>query len=215
LIQNKREKDFSFDEKVSSISKEEISGQKIEVLNFDKFELTDTRGKIGTILPELPDTIYLKTGEVETAIPTQWWNPPYNYIVEVDGSVSRKSPWVEFRKTPRGETNQASYPFLAKTEYPAKAWINENPVKVYKTGIFFDEVEFEEGPNRVEAKIERENSSTAMYVQEFNYIKEDKTRPVFPLWINERSVQPNKSLTLLEDDIIRVQFMGSKGQKGN
>ena len=201
-------------EKNKYLLKTEISGQDFRINNINKIETTDAEGKIGIILSTLTDTLYLSSDKRNYVFPTQWWNPPYNYIVNVDGSVSRKSPWVEFRKTPRGETNQASYPFLAKTEYPAKAWINENPVKVNKTGIFFDEVEFEEGANRVEARIEREDSSTVMYVQEFNYIKEDKIRPVFPLWINEKSIQPNKKLTLLDDDIVRVQFMGSKGQEG-
>ncbi len=136
-------------------------------------------------------------------------------IVEVDGSVSRKSPWLEFRKTPPLETNNPSFPILAKTEYPAKAWINDNPVKVYKTGIFFDDVEFEEGPNRVEARIEREDSSSAMYVQEFNFKKVDRTRTNFPLWIDERSIEPNYELQLLEDDIVKIKFDGSKGQKGS
>jgi uncharacterized lipoprotein YddW (UPF0748 family) len=196
-----------------SLLPDEIKGISINLKKFDKTETTDVEGKIGAILPTLPDTLHLSYGQSHYSFPTEWWRTPNNYILENDGKVTRKSPWVEFRKIPRDTTYRSEYDFLAKTEYPAKAWINNDSVKVYKTGIFFNKVQFSEGANRVEAKVLTEDSARAIYVREFNYVKRNETRKQFPLWINERSIKPNDELVLLDDDIVRIEFMGSKEQE--
>ena len=56
-------------------------------------------------------------------------------------------------------------------------------------------------------------SSSVFYEREFIYEEIDKTKKAFPLWIDERSVKPAVDLDLLPEDIIRVSFMGSLGQK--
>ena len=40
------------------------------------------------------------------------------------------------------------------------------------------------------------------------------TRKTFPLWIEERSVEPSTELALLPEDVVRVSFRGSLGQDG-
>jgi N-acetylmuramoyl-L-alanine amidase len=41
------------------------------------------------------------------------------------------------------------------------------------------------------------------------------TRKAFPLWIEERSVEPATELELLAEDIVRISFRGSLGQNGS
>ena len=143
------------------------------------------------------------------------WFVPYKYAVKPDGSVERKSPWVEFRRTPEAITYQPQFDFLCKSEYPATVSINWTELKQYKTGIFIGTVKFKEGVvNRVRAEAVYPDGRTAYCEQEYIYEKRDMARKAFPLWIDARSVEPGIELELLPEDIIRVSFRGSLGQDG-
>ncbi len=149
----------------------------------------------------------------EVAIPVSGWFVPYRYTVKPDGSVERKSPWVEFRRTPEAITYQPQFDFLCRSEYPATVSINGIELKQYRTGIFFTTVKFNEGVNRVRATVVTPDSLTASCEMEFIYEKRDITRKPIPLWIDERSVEPAADVELLQEDNVIISFRGSKGQE--
>ncbi len=137
-----------------------------------------------------------------------------NKELKPDSIVKRTSPWVEFRMTPDSITYQPQFDFLCMSEYPATVSINGVVLKQYKTGIFFTTVNFTEGVNKVRAEATTPDGRTAFCEQEFIYVKRDMTRKAFPLWIEERSVEPSTELELLPEDVVRVSFRGSLGQDG-
>ncbi|MCX6334230.1 MAG: N-acetylmuramoyl-L-alanine amidase, partial [Bacteroidia bacterium] len=118
-----------------------------------------------------------------------------------------------FRNMPEKNTDLPEYDFIRKTDYPATVRINDDSVKLYKTGIFFNNISFNEGPNRVRATVLTQDSLSVFYESEFIFHKTDKTRKSFPLWINERTVEPASDIELLPDDVVRVSFQGSRGQE--
>lgn len=197
-----------------------FSGRKVTVNNGTPDLTTDSEGQITFDMPET-DTILLSAAPgpdlsagYKVAIPVSGWFVPYRYKVKPDGSVERKSPWVEFRRTPEAITNQPQFDFLCRSEYPATVSINGIELKQYKTGIFFTTVKFTEGVNRVRATAVTPDSLTASHEMEFIYEKRDLTRKAVPLWIEERSVEPAADVVLLEEDKVIISFRGSKGQDG-
>lgn len=182
-------------------------------INDKKVKSTDSRGKIGFIYKEGIDSLSLATTSDTVKLSTRFWQIPYNYTVKKDSTIGRESPWVEMRRSPDRSTHSDSYDFLFKTEYPAKAWVNCDTAKVYKTGIFFDEIQFNKGSNRVRGTIQTPDSTIAFYEREFKYTPAEPRSP-YPLWVNEKSIRPNANVTLRSDDNIRIRFQGSKGQQG-
>jgi len=203
---------FSFD--VSELLSETKVGQQLEVKRFDIVKRTDTKGRAGMILPEKPDTIILNTAQSTVHLPTLFWKTPYNFVVTPAQEVKRQNPWLELRRMPERTTGNPEFFLLCKTAYPAIAWIKSDTVKVYKTGIFFNKLILSEGTNRVQVGIVNEDSSSTTYVEEFTYKKTNNIRNPFPLWIDEKSLEPNIDLTLTPDDRIHISFIGSRGQKG-
>ena len=116
--------------------------------------------------------------------------PGWTTVVKPDSVAERISPWVEFLRTPDSITFQPQFDFLCMSEYPATVSINGIELKQYKTGIFFTTVKFNEGVNRVRAEATTPDGRTAFIEQEFIYEKRDMARKTFPLWIDERSVEP-------------------------
>ena len=57
------------------------------------------------------------------------------------------------------------------------------------------------------------DSSLVFYENEFFYHNTDRTRQIYPLWINEKSILPAEDIELLPQDIVRISFQGSKGQE--
>jgi N-acetylmuramoyl-L-alanine amidase len=136
-------------------------------------------------------------------------------VVKPDSIKERISPWVEFLRTPDSITFQPQFDFLCMSEYPATVSINWTEMKQYKTGIFIGTVKFKEGVNWVRASAIYPDGRTAFCEKAFIYEKRDMTRKSFPLWIDERSVEPATELELLREDVVRVSFRGSLGQDGN
>ncbi len=95
-----------------------------------------------------------------------------------------------------------------------ESWINDDAVKIYKTGVFFNKIILNEGSNRVRASVLTQDSLSVFYEREFIYEEVDKTRPPFPLWIDEQSIEPFFDLELLPKDIVLISFEGSLGQDG-
>jgi N-acetylmuramoyl-L-alanine amidase len=198
---------------LSAIFPENPSEQKININRQQKIRTTDSEGNISLILPK-HDTISLNTSKGNLIVTTENWFLPYKYSVQTDNKIIRRSPWVEFRAMPKGQTDLAEYDFLCKTEYPASVKINGDSLKLYKTGIFFKKVSFNEGVNRVRASARMKDSVSVFYEPQFIYAKIDKIRKPFPLWIDEKSVAPNTDLELLREDNVRISFQGSLGQEG-
>ncbi len=196
----------------------DFSGRKV-VVNGALDLTTDSEGRITFDMPET-DTILIssvpcpdKSSECEVTIPVSGWFVPYRYTVNPDGSVERKSPWVEFRRTPEAITSLPQFDFLCRSEYPATVSINGIELKQYKTGIFFTTVKFNEGVNRVRATVVTPDSLTATHEMEFIYEKRDLSRKVLPLWIDGRTVEPSADVELLQEDKVVISFRGSKGQE--
>ncbi len=196
----------------------EYSGRKISL---NKGALVLTTDSDGTLTFEMPeaDTLILSpdpcpglTSPCSFVIPVSGWFVPYSYSVKPDGTVERKSPWVEFRRTPEPVTNQHQFDFLCSSEYPATVKINGTEVKQYKTGIFFSTVKFTEGVNTVKAEAIYPDGRTASHEMEFVYEKRDMTRSAYPLWIDRRSFQPAADMELTPGEVVIISFTGSKGQ---
>jgi N-acetylmuramoyl-L-alanine amidase len=180
----------------------------------------DSAGRVGLLLPGLPDTLRLvahaATPMADTlALETRFWKPPFDYAVTADGTgVTRTPPWVELRSTPDSSTSRDVFEFLGRTDSTARAAINGVEQHVYATGVFFDSVALQPGMNRVrlEARFpSHRGGGLAVYEERIERVDEAPT-PALPLWIDERSVEPGDSLALLADDIVRLSFRGSPGQ---
>jgi len=198
---------------VSALFPSNYSGQTLHLNQSNRIKITDSEGYIGFITSN-PDTIELGTSNGTVILPTERWAIPYKYAIQPDTSVIRKSPWVEFRRMPERYTDNPEYHLLCKTEYPASAWINNDAVKIYKTGVFFNKIILNEGSNRVRVSVLTQDSLSVFYEREFIYEEVDKIRQPFPLWIDERSVEPRYDLELLPEDIVLISFQGSLGQDG-
>lgn len=205
---------------LTAIFPSDFSGRKVSVNNGALELTTDSEGKITFDKPE-SDTITLTFSPCpmphapcSLLLATSSWFVPYKYSVMPDGSVERRSPWVEFRMTPEPITYQPQFDFLCKSEYPATVSINGVEIKQYKTGIFFSTVKFSEGVNRVRAEAKYPDGRTAVCEQEYIYEKRDLTRQPYPLWIEKRSIEPAFDLELLQEDNVIVSFRGSAGQNG-
>jgi N-acetylmuramoyl-L-alanine amidase len=197
---------------IDALLSEDGNNPVVHLFQRTKTKVVDSDGNFGFIAVH-PDTIDIETDERLVTILTNRWSVPFRYTLNPDGSTYRKPPWVEFRRMPAKSTADAEYHLLCKTDYPAKAWINGDSVKVYKTGIFFKKVALNEGLNRIRANILTTDSLTAFYEREFIYKKTDKWRSAFPLWIDEESIEPGNDLELLPEDIVQVSFQGSLDQE--
>ncbi len=187
-------------------------GQIIELDMGKKSVITDSEGFIGFISPKA-DTIELRTQSDTLCLSTRNWYTPYKYSVQPDGTVKRKSPWIEFRRMPKDYTDVPEFDLLCKSDYPASVSINGDSVKQYRTGIFFKKVTLKEGENRIRASVYTKDSLSTFYEREFVYENIDRKRQAFPLWMDQKTVEPAGNMELLSDEIVRVSFNGSLGQE--
>lgn len=158
------------------------------------------------------DTILLDVNGETLVLPTRQWALPYQYLVNKDGTVKRPESWVEFRRMPPRYTNRARLDVLAKTDTSNIGFINGVESKVYKTGVFFNTVQLEEGENRVRASVMTDTQEEVFYEQAVFYERADEKRSPFPLWIEAGTIVPAVDMELTEADKVHVKFNGSKGQ---
>ena len=147
---------------VSGLFTDDYSGQTILLSQNKKLKVTDSEGYVGFITSD-PDTIEFGTSNGMVILPTERWAIPFKYAVNPDNRVERIPPWVEFRRMPQKYGDIPDYDLLCKTQYPATAWINDDPVKIYKTGVFFNKISLNEGANRVRAGVLTPDSLSAFY----------------------------------------------------
>jgi N-acetylmuramoyl-L-alanine amidase len=194
-------------------------GLKVTIDNVALELTTDSDGKITFDMPDV-DTLLITLepcsgpdSSCRVSLPVSGWFVPYKYALRPDGSVERRSPWVEFRRMPEPVTHQPQFDFLCRSEYPATVKINGMELKQYKTGIFFTTVQFKEGINVVKAEAVYPDGRTAVCEQEYIYEKRDPLRQPFPLWIESRSFEPSADMELLPGEVVKVCFRASKGQE--
>ncbi len=161
------------------------------------------------------DSIQLQIGRRKFVLTTDEWEIPFKYQLQHDGTVKRVQPWVEFRRIPLMNNTKANFDLLAKTDANASAKINHRNVKVYKTGIFFDNINFKKGSNRIRADVSFSNGSSTFYELNINYDSIKDLRQPFPLWIDTNTFSPNVDLELTSNDEVHIQFEGSKGQEAS
>ena len=188
-------------------------GDRVEIKPYGIHKTVDSHGWLGVILPEPPGSLDLVLKNRQMWLSADNWNPPYRYRVLPDGSVERTWPWVEFRRLPADTTTRPNFHVLCKSDYPATPFINDDSLKMYETGVFFSTIEFQEGVNRIRARVVAPDSSFALYEREVTYKKTDRMRSAYPLWIDTASIQPAVDQSLLAEDRIRIRFTGSKGQE--
>ena len=111
----------------------------------------------------------MQIGNEKWILNTEEWVIPFKYQLQQDGTIRRAPPWVEFRKIPHKNNTKASFNLLAKTDADAIAKINHRNVKVYKTGVFFDKLDFKKGSNRMRADITSSSGSSTFYELNINY----------------------------------------------
>jgi len=197
--------------KLNHLVNPEDRNPSIHLYKSSKEKLMDSNGDIGLVMVH-PDSIDIEIAGRKTVLKTNQWAIPYRYTIYPDSGAVREDAWVEFRRMPSKYTNNPVYHFLCKTKYPATTRIDGEVLKVYKTGIFFTEIDLKEGSNRIRAEVLTPDSLNAFYEMEFIYEKDDKVRPVFPLWIDPESIEPSMDLQLLSKDIVTISFHGSPGQ---
>jgi len=199
---------------LSAVVGSSAAGQQVRVQGLARPRTLDTRQCVNLILPALPDTLRLEVAAANLTLPTQWWRPPHRYLVHADSSVTRRPPWVELRAGPTDTTTAAHFPFLFRTDPAAAARVNGDTVHVYRTGVFFDSLSLAAGLNRVRAEVLYPDSSRALYERQYVRVREEP-RPALPLWLEELSLEPRRDLVLLPEDVVRVSFRGSPGQRAS
>lgn len=185
----------------------------IEFLNEKRTKRIDDDKKLNLISSEKSDTIKLKIENKIYNISKSEWVIPFNYLLNKDNSVSRFGNWVEFRRPFARISNEDIYNLLCRTAYPSKVFINDDSVKIYKTGVFFKKIKLKEGLNKLRAEVKDNNGTTAIYEDRVLYQKKDLSKVETELSINNNSIEPAENTTLMPEDYITVSFNGTKSQK--
>ena len=209
---NQSDRVFSIDLK-SLVDLPEM-GYQVDVQGIKRINTTDMQSKIAFIIEDKPDTLRFSVKGKAFLANTSDWFPPYSLQLNQAGEIRKTQPLLEFRSGAATVTSIPEYHPLFKTEYPASAEINGEPVKVYKTGIFFKKIELDPGTNRILATVRSNDSICAKYEHEIMYSVKEPRRSL-PLWIDEGSATLEEQIILLPDDSQSFYFNGSKGQEAH
>lgn len=184
------------------------------ILNENRTKQIDPDMKLNFIITEKTDTVKLKIGSARFNISKSDWAIPYNYLLNKDNTASRYGTWVEFRRPFARITSNDEYNLLCKTKYPSKVFINNDSVKIYKTGVFFKKIKLKDGLNKLRAEVKEVNGETAIYEDRVLFQKKDPLTVDWKLSINDNSIEPAGNITLMPEDFLTVSFNGTKSQKG-
>jgi N-acetylmuramoyl-L-alanine amidase len=120
---------------------------------------------------------------------------------------------ILLRNFPSDTVFSPSFALLAKAAYPAQTRIQNELVKQYQTGVFFKDLTFKEGLNRVSVAAVFPDGSVSEYVRDIYYQPQTRVRPVFPLWIDTASISLKQAWQgMSSDPPLALSFQGSKGQ---
>lgn len=182
----------------------------ILIENSKKF--IDRENFVNFILTQNTDSIKIKTNSSLIKLSEADWVIPFNYKINKDFSASRYGNWIEFRRPFSRITSNNIYNLLCRTVYPSKVKINDEEVKIYKTGIFFKKINLVEELNKLKAEAIDKNRKYSIYEDEVLLItKQEESNK---LAIDESSIYPNENLVLTKNDFLTVSFNGTKSQKG-
>ncbi len=185
----------------------------VTVINTNSKKIIDKDFCVNFILTDNPDTIKIKVNDLVLKLSKTDWVIPFNYKIKNDGSSFRYGNWIEFRRPFARKTNNNVYNLLCRTIYPSKVKINNDEVKIYKTGIFFKKINLVVGLNKLKAEAIDGKGNRSIYEDEVLLLPKQEEK-IQPLAIDESSISPNENLTLTKNDFIIVSFNGSKSQKG-
>lgn len=185
-----------------------------EILNENRTKKIDSDLKLNFILTGKTDIIKLKIGSNDYKLSTSDWVIPYNYLLNKDNTTSRYGSWVEFRRPFEKNISKDEYNLLCKTKYPSKVFVNDDSVKIYKTGIFFKKIKLKEGLNKLRAEIITDKGETAIYEDRVLFQKKELSTVDLKLSINDNQIQPAGNIILTPQDYLTVSFNGTKSQKG-
>lgn len=186
----------------------------ITLINENRQLKLNDENKINFITSAKLDTVKLLIDGKRIYLPMNEWVIPFNFRIEKDLTGSREGIWVEYRRPFSRITTNDIYNLLCKTDFPNAAFINGDSVHVYKTGVFFKKIKLQEGLNSLHTLVKDNSGKTALYEDRVFYKKPDPTMQTLDLFINENSIEPNKTLSLLPEDNLIVSFIGSKNKKG-
>jgi N-acetylmuramoyl-L-alanine amidase len=120
---------------------------------------------------------------------------------------------IRLRRFPADTVYTPGFALLAQAPYPAKTRIQGGEVKQYKTGVFFKDLQFQEGLNQVSVEAEFPDGSTSAYLRDIRYVRREPTRPALPLWLDTTSFSPKQDWSGISADMLSFSFEGSKGQR--
>ncbi|MCX7876082.1 MAG: N-acetylmuramoyl-L-alanine amidase [Melioribacteraceae bacterium] len=167
---------------------------------------------INFILTEISDTIKFQIDNSIFTISKNDWVIPYNYKINKEGLAFRIDNWIEFRRPFERITSNNIYNLLCKTTFPSTVKINDEDVKIYKTGVFFKKINLNVGLNKLKAEAINKNGSYSIYEDEILLLNKMDNSDL--LTIDELSIYPNENLQLTKNDFIIITFNGTKSQKG-
>ncbi len=120
---------------------------------------------------------------------------------------------IVLRNFPADTVFSPSFSILAKTVFPAQTRIQNERVKQYQTGVFFKDLTFKEGLNRIAIAAAFPDGSVSEYVRDIYYQPQTRVRPVFPLWIDTASMSLKQAWQGTQSDApLPLSFQGSKEQ---
>jgi N-acetylmuramoyl-L-alanine amidase len=190
------------------------NNENIVILNENRIKQITPDKKVNFWLTDKSDSIKIKIGGNTFNLSKADWVIPYNYLLHPDDRISRYGTWVEFRRPFEKITSNNIYNLLCRTNYPSDVLINDEPVHIYKTGVFFKKIKLNEGLNKIRAEVKSENGQSAIYEDRVLFKKKDPSIIDTNLAIHENSIQPVENLTLMPKDFLTVSFNGSKSQNG-
>jgi len=119
-------------------------------------------------------------------------------------------PGTDTIQTPLGRHRIA-----ASTLPTAKAFINDNEVKVYSSGAFVGLMPLTVGPNPIRITVRTEAGDSLFHDYMFLRSEPPKTSPKDTLTIDSIMVEPSQDMWLNKDDILEVRFKGSPGYEAS
>lgn len=122
---------------------------------------------------------------------------------------------ILLRNFPADTVFSASFSVLAKAAYPAQTRIQNEVVKQYRTGVFFKDLTFKEGINRVSVAVGFPDGSVSEYSRDIYYQPRMLVRPIYPLWVDTASISLKQGWQGMPSDRLGLSFQGSKGQSAH
>ncbi len=110
-------------------------------------------------------------------------------------------------------TAQGRHRIAGNTESDARAYINDEEVRVFPSGGFAGLVDVPVGQSTSRIRVISADGESRTKNLYFIRPEEVKTTPAIPLVIEQDMMKPEQLLELGKDEVIEIQFRGSAGQR--